>query len=85
MVCIKTPHLWKGPSGMRWCLIGPTEWDLQGTVGWVGPKEGWVFGVGSHGLLEDLRVDASHTVDRVRPGDAQVRHVDALHRTFLHE
>lgn len=48
---------------------------------WAGPAEGRV----SHGLLEDLGVDASHAIDGVRPRDAQVGHVDALHRTLLHQ
>lgn len=39
----------------------------------------------SHGLLEDLRVDASHSVDSMGPSDAQVGHVNALHCFLLHK
>lgn len=52
------------------------------------PAEAWCGrGLGSrlHGFLEDLRMDASHAVDCVRASDAQMCHVDALHRTLLHE
>lgn len=59
-----------GGRGYKWAWL----W-------WAGPAEGRV----SHGLLEDLGVDASHTIDSVRPGDAQVGHVDALHRALLHQ
>ena len=44
---------------------------------------GWWRGL--HGFLEDLRMDASHTVDSVRASNAQVCHVDAFHCSFLHE
>lgn len=90
-----------GPTSGLWGLVramlpteGPAvlrayEWaclcvgvSMRGRVyKWAGPAEGRV----SHGLLEDLGVDASHTVDGVRPGDAQVGHVDALHRALLHK
>lgn len=30
-------------------------------------------------------MDASHAIDGMRPGNAQVCHVDALHRALLHQ
>lgn len=36
-----------------------------------------------HGVFDDVRVDASHAVDRVRSHDAQMSHVDFLCVSFL--
>lgn len=36
-----------------------------------------------HGVFNDLRVDASHSVDSVRSHNAQMSHVDFLRVSFL--
>lgn len=36
-----------------------------------------------HGAFDDFRVDASHSVDGVRPHDAQMSHVDFFSITLL--
>lgn len=71
-------HLWKG---QLCCAV--KGWACK----WQRPRSGGPSGRlgGSHGLLEDLGVDASHAIDGVRPSDAQVGHVDTLHRALFHK
>lgn len=38
-----------------------------------------------HSVFDDFRVDAGHSVDRMRSHDAQVSHVDFLDVSFLYQ
>lgn len=87
--CLRAVLPVEGASwGWRECLAQGSGGRTYSDTGleWAGPSgRAGSGGRVSHGLLEDLGVDASHTVDGVRPGDAQVGHVDALHRALLHQ